>query len=217
MFFIYEDIPLYTLLAVLNKLVVSVNVLLVFLDPVSTKVCENIIRTMLIHHVIIESMFCSEIFALITTSTFTVTRFNWTERADTVGKEDVLLKSLFTVMSSMFESCVALNHLTCAGFKAALFTFEICIYWGCPCTSYLNWAIQLWNHISVGVNGFICSFLNHCRVWSLGSQEIFLTLLLWLQLWLSPGHLVVAGWQLQGRLIPSFLPLLAAAGVSGPS
>jgi hypothetical protein len=64
-------------------------------------------------------------------------------------------------------------------------------------------------HQCVAVNDFICSFPNFCRVWSLNSQEIFLTLLLWL--WLSPWLLVVAGWQLQ--------PLVVKGGVrqKGPA
>lgn len=94
------------------------------------------------------------------------------------------------MMSFMFHFHKVLYYLLGDCFQPAMVIFEM---------SHLSWAIQLWNPVSVAVNDFICSFPNFCRVWSLSSQEIFLTLLLWL--WLSPRLLVVAGWQLQGRLL----------------
>ena len=84
------------------------------------------------------------------------------------------------MMSFMFHFHKVLYYLLGDCFQMVIFEM-----------SYLSWAIQLWNPVSVAVNDFICSFLNFCRVWSLSSQENFLTLLLWL--WLSPRLLVVAG------------------------
>ena len=98
-------------------------------------------------------------------------------------------------MSLMFHSHKVLYYLLGDCFQPAMVTFEM---------SYLSWTIQLWNPVSVTVNDFICSFPNFGRVWSLSSQEIFLTFLL--RLWLSPRLLVVAGWQLQGRLLFSATP-----------
>ena len=78
-FFHLEGIPHFIVLAILC-------ILCVFLDPVCAKVWENIARTMVIHYVNVESMFCSEIFAFITTFTLAVTRFNWAEWAEWVRR-----------------------------------------------------------------------------------------------------------------------------------
>ena len=102
MFFSYKGIPLFTVLAILCILDVSVDVLFVFLAPVWTKMNETIVWTMVIHHVNVESMLCYKMLALVTTSTFSVPRFNWAERADIIGQKNIFLESRFTVMSSMF-------------------------------------------------------------------------------------------------------------------
>ena len=47
---------------------------------------ENIVRTMVVHYVNVESMFCTEIFASLKTFTLAVTRFNWTEWAGWVRR-----------------------------------------------------------------------------------------------------------------------------------
>jgi hypothetical protein len=61
-------------------------ILCVFLDPVCAKMWENIVRTMVINYVNVESMFCTEIVAFIKTFTLVVTRFNWTEWAEQVRR-----------------------------------------------------------------------------------------------------------------------------------
>ena len=129
--FTKKDVPHFTVISVLSVLDVSVNVLCVFFYPVISKMCQNVIRTMIIHHVIVKSMFCDKVLAFVTCSTFAVTRFNWAERADTVWKEDIFFKSLVTVMRSMFQSVVVLNHVLCDGFKSAQIALERNILWGC--------------------------------------------------------------------------------------
>ena len=126
-----ERCPTFTVDDILSVLDVSVNVLCVFFYPVISKMCQYVIRTMIIHHVIVKSIFCDKVLAFFTSSTFAVTRFNWAERADTVSKEDIFFKSLVTVMRSMFQSVVVLNHVLCDGFKSAQIALERNILWGC--------------------------------------------------------------------------------------
>ena len=84
MFFSYKNVPLFTLLAIFCILFVYVYVLGVFLDPVCAKMRKNIVRTMFVHHMIVESMFCYKILAFITLSTFAVSRFNGAEWTDSI-------------------------------------------------------------------------------------------------------------------------------------
>ena len=80
-----KDVPLFTVDDILSVLDVSVNVLCVFFYPVFSEMCQNVIWTMIIHHVNVKSMFCDKVLAFITASTFAVIRLNWAERADIVG------------------------------------------------------------------------------------------------------------------------------------
>ena len=62
---------------------------------------ENIIGTVIIHHVNIESLFCCKILAFVTTAPIAVIRVNWAERAGSWFK-DIFFNTKVTVMNSIF-------------------------------------------------------------------------------------------------------------------
>ena len=103
MFFSNKYLPLFAVVDILCIFGVSVDVLGVFLYPVLSKMCQNIIRTVIIHHVDIESVFCHKILPFITSATFAVTRVNWAERADAIGQEDIFFISRVTVMNALIS------------------------------------------------------------------------------------------------------------------
>ena len=100
---------------------------------------------MLVHHMIVESMFCYEILAFITLSTFAVSRFNGAKWTDSIKQKHILLKTWFTMMSSIFQSDMVLHHVLCHGFIPALVTLKLNFYWSCQ--SFFRWAIQLQNGV----------------------------------------------------------------------